>query len=182
MALLDGLKESVANAVASFRKEVASTRSQLETARRRREDLLTAPLCKADVVELLHEYIDCVAPQYPAILKKAFAGVLREGTALKPELVGSFIHGGLLAATEGPQPGHAANTEALHRGLLFLLRDPIKVALRDAIDQMEWPSNPGLPRKEREAELKRLDREIAALQSKLHELDDEKQRIVRTFE
>jgi hypothetical protein len=54
--------------------------------------------------------------------------------------------------------------------LLFLLRDPIKKALSQAVAEMPWAEETAPPRAERDRQLEKLDREIATLEKQEKEL------------
>lgn len=177
----DMIRTTMGKLVQAFRGEVSTLRSQLEKAKRRREELLTAPLAKEDVIELLHAHVDDQAREYRPLLQKAIEALHRERT-VDPRRVGHFVNGGVLSPSEGYQPGLENFRRGLQTGLFFVFGDQLKTALSAAIEGMDWPPDAGAPRAEREAELKRVNAEIVRLQAELDELDRERREIINTFE
>ena len=175
---IDTLKSALGKAVSIFRDEISTTRAKLETAKRRREDLLAAPLSKADVITLLSAYIDRQADKYPDELRRSIAQLhtersLKDGTA-DASRSGEFVAGGIL--------NHSGNGPRLSETLMFLLRDSVKAGIASAIEQIsEWPANPGPPIRERTDELAKLEAEIKSLEGRMKEFKEEQQKISASF-
>ena len=175
---IDVLKSALGKAVSIFRDEIATVRSKLEAAKRRREDLLAGPLTRADVTALLFSYVDFQADRYPADLQRSIAQLHSERSFKSGETAasraGEFVAGGLL--------NPSGNGPALSRTLMYLLRNEVKTGIAAAVEQIqEWPENTGPPLPERAAELAKLEAEIKALEIRMKEFKEEQQKISASF-
>jgi len=143
--------------VGKFRARLKKTREELETARRRREELLTVPLPPADVAELLCQLIDRSARQYPIRLQHKIDFILRKPLmdATNPGL--QQFHP--LLPAEGMNTPFPADLES---AVSFLFTDVVKEGIRRALVQMRYAHGPG--RIERVAELQKLETRIAELE------------------
>lgn len=179
-SLLESLKGALGSA-GLFASEVKRVREDLERAKRRREDLMSLPPAKADVVELLCGFIDRAADHYPAMLQQSIAGLLRQ-PLIAPEIAQQHTEGLVLTLRHSPAGRHdRPSLEGAEAALMYVHRDAFKKAIADAVNGMPWPQATGPRRRDREAELAKLAVEIPALEEKLREFAAEKAKIVRSF-
>ena len=176
--MIDSLKAAVAKTINVFREEVSSVRAKLEAAKRRREDLLVAPLSRSDITALLFAYVDRQANQYPEDLGRSIKELHHERSFKTGESAasraGEFVAGGVLTPT--------GNGPRLDRTLMFLLRNEVKKGIASAVEQIkEWPENTGPALKERADELATPETEIKALEGRMRELAEEHAKIANSF-
>lgn len=183
--MIDSLKAVAAKAIGMFREEVSTVRTKLEAAKRRREDLLTSALSKADVVLLLHAHIDHEANLFPVDLSRAIALLHNRGDGAihglsLGEATPHAVGGRLMCVSEaGPMPDR---TRYFEHAVFFTLRDQIRKAIAAAIEAIEdWPANVGPPLKERAVELAALEGEIKTLEGRMRELQEEHRRVADSF-
>ncbi|GEM_PF-3046600 len=164
MAGLDFI--GIKSALKSIATEKEKLGSSLEELKRKREDAMLLPLPKKDVLEKLNSYVDTVADKYRA---DAVAAVtLVAGRPMEsPDENPGFDR---LVRPAG------VRDELLPNSTLFALigATRIKQALADVVNDMEWEQ--GLPLARRQAEIERLDREIAETEGRLRALINEAER------
>ena len=124
------------------------------------------PASKADVIEQLCLRIDAVAAEYPADLTRTVGGFITSSKT--PRLSApTFSLGMLLPQAVGAGAGMSAAT--LMHGLAFLLREPLKKAVAEAINAAEWPENT-VTLSARAKRLEDLDDRIGKLEAEENEL------------
>ena len=176
---IDVLKSAIGKAVNLFRSELTEVRARLESARRRREDLLTSPLSRDDVIMLLSAFVDRQADKFPPALAQAIRPLHGERSLKNGESdagrSGEFITGVFL--------GPSGNGPSLPNSLMFLLRGEVKKGIALAIEQIEeWPENVGPPIEARKTELVTLEAEIKSLEGRLREFREEQGKISASFD
>lgn len=179
--MLDSLKElfGFGDKIAA---EVSSIRADLDRKRARRVDLLTLAPCREDIEEMLVAYIDAQANAYPSMLRESLAP-LAGGPMLRESDMGGAPPGGLLAIRHTSAGAYTSpQLLGMEAGVFFLFRDQIKRAIATTVKELPWTDKVGPPRKAREAELARLEKEIAALEEKLEELHAARVKIAAAFQ
>ena len=157
----DALKKQVAalsTAVAGKQAERAAIAAEIAAVN-------SAPASKADLKQMVFDWVDSSAAQYSKGLKLAlepFIGNWTRGpTRENPlELLHRITHRNVAGVHVTPGP----------EGLFFLLNKEIKAALSDAVDGLELPD--GLDRETRTARLKELASQMGQIDAELAELTD----------
>ena len=157
----DALKKQVAalsTAVAEKQNQRASIAAEMAAVN-------SAPASRADLKQMVFDWVDASAAQYSKGLK----------LALEP-FIGNWTRG---PTKENPlellhRINHR-NTAGIHvtpgpEGLFFLLNKEIKAALSDAVDGLELPE--GLDKADRTERLKQLASQLGQIDSQLSELTD----------
>ena len=157
----DALKKQVAalsTAIAGKQAERASIAAEIAAVN-------SAPASRADLKQMVFDWVDASAAQYSNGLK----------LALEP-FIGNWTRG---PTKENPlellhRINHR-NTAGIHvtpgpEGLFFLLNKEIKAALSDAVDSLDLPD--GLDKAARTAQLKSLASQMGAIDNELAELTD----------
>lgn len=139
-----------------LRTQVADIKNRLEKARRRREDLETLPLPRADVAETLCQAVDRAAAAYVPSLRVRADFILR-----KPKITNEHL--GLQQFN--PLVVGFGDNKITPAALCFFFGDMIKEKMRQAVDQLDYPSD-GPSRADRERELVELENVIADLEAK----------------
>lgn len=158
-----------------WRSQFKQLERELERKKQRLEALEAAPAPREDAIAVLHAEVDAFAGAFGRHLARHAAEVF----ACSP-----FVNASAPTDPTGERPKFAllshryANdpTSVDSRLLVGLLAEPLKKAIRDAIESAEcWPAECGPPRAEREREMTRLAKEIAELEQQIetarHEAD-----------
>lgn len=136
----------------------------LTAAESERRQLLSAPLCRADLEAVLIR--DLQAQQGDALANEELMADIRytQTSAIKHQLQGD-------AASSSPFTAAAFNQAVLDR-LIFALGDPATILqrLKPAIDKIDF-SSAGPALSERKARIAALDKTIASLRNELAEID-----------
>lgn len=151
----------IKTALASLKSATRSRRGQLETLRRERDLVATAPAARADIKAALRAYVDASGERYTVLLQRALAPLVAKPIMLgdAERVAGVF---GLVAAT-APQGNPTPRGFDM---LLSAVAAELTVAAIDrAVDAMTWPAPEGLPMAQRQAELARLDGLIAQIET-----------------
>lgn len=146
-------------AVSDLSAELATLRTEIEAAKRRREDLETLPLAKGCAIRALHAMVDAEAGEYLADLRRMLEPVVRRPLT---DFCGPNLRPDLLAAP--PTGNHMVKRPG--RGVLAFMAAEIKEAIARAVESMEWPEEVGPPPAARRAEIEELDRKIAELEAR----------------
>lgn len=145
----------LAEMLASIRNEEKRLTAQLDKCLRRREDLHQLPYEKEEFILMIEAMVDRNKFRYPDKLKHKIAGLIQAPLhPIDPEMRFNplMLFDDIVAD---------------HDALLFVFQKEIKAGVRRAIDSWEWPDKVGPPKAERLKELKKLDKEIADLQTQL---------------
>lgn len=159
--IIAGLR-SLRSAVTGARQSLQALQARIEELRQEREALQSAPLAKADVLELLDGWLGSAAAGYPAALERALAPIRARGIAARARLQASpqIFCGPLNAPTRDGAP---TDWSSLQAALLYVLGDRIRDAMRQAVGAMDWPEA-GPPLAQREARLSEIEAELAQLE------------------
>lgn len=152
---------SIKAALTGLKTDQRKRRAQLETLRRERDLVATAPAARADIKAALRAYVDAGGERYSTLLQRALAPLVAKPSMLADQerVAGVF---GLVAAT-APQGNPTPRGFDM---LLSAVAAELTVAAIDrAVDAMTWPAPEGLPLAARAAELARLDGLIAKLEA-----------------
>jgi septum formation topological specificity factor MinE len=157
------LKKSLDGVTAAI-KELQKT---VEKKRAEYERLASLPAPREEVLEALCAYVDVEAQEFPQNLANQIKNRVINGSDMA-RLRNGQQHLGIVLARRHPEVHPTLND--CQGSLLFLLRDPIKKALSQAVAEMPWAEETAPPRAERERQLEKLDREIATLEKQEKEL------------
>lgn len=156
------------SAIKSAVAEKNKLHRELEEAKKRREDLITLPLPKADFIEWCIERIDTDAELYISDVEVALQGIHRWGfhDYDRKDLRLGFLH-----FNHDGRPGtYGLNTNQIRpTAIAWLLGDLMKERLRAALERadLQWPKEVGPTRKERAKELPPLEKKIAELEMRV---------------
>lgn len=149
-------------ALAGLSGSVKALRVRIETLKRQREDIATAPTARADIQAMLAAWLDEQAGQYRKNVGVMLMAFIKRATWVSEHArVADAVT--LVAAT--PTPGANPTFRTVDAAVIGLLLPQIRENLPKLIDAVEWPGPEGLPLKERTAELARLDEEISRLEA-----------------
>jgi len=166
--MFDKIRTSFRDGLKTLRDEESRLRAQLETARRRREDLLTLKLAKADVVALLVGMVDSKAERYPATLRAAIEGLINSTQTKRDKLgVAIQVRGGIFSPIKSSGQSTVAGPEHLEVGFCYLFREQIKAAVAQAVEGMDWPAEVGPPPAQRTEELRQLDAQSQRIEAEI---------------
>ena len=156
MSLLDVFRSTAGK----MRSQLHSVRENLESARRRREELQTLPLPPEEISDILIAILDRRAAHYPRLLAVRTDFLQRRPltNAESPALQQAAV----MALSEASNTPSCVELEGV---LMFLFRDQVCDGLRRAIkaSMLERGVKCGAPRAERNVELAQLESKIADL-------------------
>jgi len=156
MALLfDSLKKQLA----AIGDERAQLLNKLEKAKQRHLDLQTRPLPLNEHVDKFLRQVDSFASHFSGDLKRRTAHL--ENKPLEE----------INPMTSLLTNGQAVGGQYLERMICGLFTDEVKEGIKRTALTWDWP-DAGPPMREREAELKKLDKIIVDLERKLEEFDN----------
>lgn len=148
--------------VGKLADEVRNLRGQIESKKRIREEISAAPLAREDVWSVVEDHIDRHAAGFPERFMMEIDGLVKEGVLPgRPGGIGVNV----LAA-----PRHRLNqpdVRDVQACLLGLLGDLLKPRIRQAVMDLQWPAEPGMPAVARKQRIEELDREITDLEGQL---------------
>jgi hypothetical protein len=164
MALIDSIRA----ALTQFTDEVQSLRNQIEKLLREREDLLGAPAAKADIVTVLHAWVDA---QREVFLKTWGQRLQSDIASPTLDLVDpERIRRHAASNYYGLVTGNSGDLRAVDAVLAGLLGGILKSAISTAVDELKWPGEPGLPMAERAKRVAAIDAKLDALKGKESDL------------
>ena len=153
--------------ISALAARVRDLRRQIEIKRREREDILSAPPAKADVLGMLNRWVDGNSEAATKNLQTMLDGFLRRPDFISDEgRIGKNV--ALLGAV--PNPNVAPTLQTAEVMLCALLGAQLKDVLPSLLDKVEWPADPGLPLAERAERVAAIDRELETLQDDEREL------------
>ena len=158
----DALKKQVAalsTAIAGKQAERAAIAAEIATVN-------AAPASRADLKQMVFDWVDASAAQYTRGLKIAIEPFIGNWTkAPTRDNPLELLHRTMFRNTAGVHvtPGP--------EGLFFLLNEPIKAALSKAIDDLDLPAD-GMDKATRTERLKSLSSQMGQLDAELAELTD----------
>lgn len=159
--------DSLRKTIGALAGKVRDLRKQIETKKREREDVLAAPPCKADVLQMLVGWIDRNAKAATKSLDTMLAGFLRKPNSISDDAV---VAKGVALLAAVPDAGVAPTLKTAEVMLSALFADHLKQALPGLLDRVSWPADPGLPIDERTERVASIDRELEALEDSEREL------------
>jgi hypothetical protein len=167
MAWLDTLKK----ALDDFTSELGKLRRKRESLLVQREDLISAPATRADIVALLHGWVDIEREQF---LKTLGHRLQREIASppldmLDPDAIRRHTNSNYLGIASAVNGG-GVTARAVDEMFVGLLSTTAKTFIAGAVNDMAWPGEEGFPLAERRAKLAKLDAEIDALTQREAEL------------
>lgn len=157
---------SIKKSVQDLSKQVSELKGRIETLKRKREDVATAPAALVDIKARVATLLE----ERTAVYSKGFRRQM-DVFARKPERIADA--GAMkqdLMMSMPPEAGQTASIFTLEMGLSALLKDEILKGLMAQIDAMDWPDQ-GLPFAERVQVLAKIDAEIAQLEYDLSTLN-----------
>lgn len=158
--------------IAQLRKKFDAARSQIETLKRAREDLLALPVARADLYAVVDGLIDNIATPYQAQIREIMATLSRDPDGLAT-VCNRRWHSDLLSLNMSHLHPHARDLqEAAAAGALALMVGPdvIKAALHREIDAAV--PDGGITSAERTRKLAQIDAQIDALENEYEKLRD----------
>lgn len=156
--MLDFLK--IRKGVDELAAELAKFDDDIETAKRRREFLLEAPLPREEFADRVCTALDGQAVDYPERLQLALSNLVRRPFH---DFRGSSLN---LVAPHGGATGSLPQASAA-----FLFGDILKAKIREAIMAMPYPeAEAGPPLEDRQAEIERLEKKIERLEAQRADL------------
>ena len=161
-----------------LKAKAGALRGQLEKARRRREDLMTMPRPKNEVADILGQLVDREADKYPEELRKSAHRLVTEPLR---GIEGQELYR-VYSPLRAPNAGQSGVHDVSIVALCFLFRDQIKSGLRDAVEKMEYPTDTGPALADRAAEIQKLNKEIAQLESQEREMFEAIEKARREFD
>jgi hypothetical protein len=179
--MFENLKSKMSEGLSGFRDEYAGAKAKLEAARRRREELISAPLTRDEVIELLCRHVEGRAAEYPGVLQDSITAVIREAPQ-DPAAIAQAIRGGVLCpAGLGAYETRGVLLQGVERAVFFCFGPQMKTAITEAVQQMTWPGCDGADAKTRAKELAQVEREVAQLEAQVGRLEEERQRIINSL-
>ena len=166
MALFDFTK--VKATISALAGELKSLRAERERLMRDREDLEAAPICQSDLLQLIDDWVDRRAADFPKRLETGLSYYRRHALVSLPEDKKTPAHP-LATLTAVVDANATATLGTFESSLFFVLRDPIKAGLREAVATMDF-SDCGRPRAERIETIKAIDARIDELDTQEREL------------
>lgn len=157
---------SIKKSVQDLSKQVSELKGKIETLKRKREDVATAPAALVDIKARVAALLE----ERAAVYSKGFRRQM-DVFARNPERIAAA--GAMkqdLMMSMPPEAGQMASVFTLEMGLSALLKDGILNGLMAQIDAMDWPDQ-GLPFAERVQALGKIDAEIAQLEYDLSTLN-----------
>lgn len=145
MALFDFGK--VKATISALAGELAKLREEREQLFRRREEVEAAPACKKDLLDLLDNWVDRKAQDFPKKLEAGIDYYRRHPLLTLPESAKSPAHP-LAVLTAVVDQNAMATLASFEASLFYLLGDAIKSGVRQAAESMDF-SAAGPPRIER---------------------------------
>ena len=157
----------IKTAIVGIAEHMAGLRDEKEALKRQREELAAAPGTKADMIAVFHANIDETAAKYSGRLQRVIEESLGHGRDMHNGPNGRPQLGPLtLARDNRTTPCTPADIE---NALFFVLQPTMKTAVADAINAMPWPAD-AQPLAGRAAEIAKLDKKIAALETSEQQL------------
>ena len=156
---------SIKKTLADVGKQVSDLRSQIETLQRQREDIVSAPATRADVKEMVAQWVERKSTEYMRRLEFNLQEFVTHPKNLKCEktvghrmtLFGTTRQLGALTMFPGPELEDMA--------ICCLFGPALITSLNTIIDAMEnWPAG-GIPMRERGKKIKDIDAQIDKLMS-----------------
>jgi hypothetical protein len=167
MVILDTLRK----AFEDFATELGRLRRKRESLLQLREDTLAQPATRADIVALLHGWVDIEREQFLAALGRRLQPEiaapkldLLDRESLRRRTVSNYY--GLTAGNSGG----TVNPQAVDMLIAGLFATTMKTFIAGAVNELPWPGDEGLPLAERRKRVAALDAEIDALTQREAEL------------
>lgn len=154
--------------ITSLAGELKKLRAERETLLQKREELEGQPTCKADMLELLDAWIDRRGADFPEKLQAGLSYYRRHPLASLPESRKAPTQP-MAILTAVVDPNGMATLTGFEASLFYVLGDPIKKAMRQAVEQLDF-AGAGPPRAERLETLKAIDARIDELDKQEREL------------
>jgi hypothetical protein len=151
----------------SVAAEIKKLQRTVEAKRAEYAHLVALPPSREEVLEALCSYIDAEARRFPQNLANQVKNRVVDAADFQRLRTGRQ-HVGIVTARQHPDIAPTIND--VQTSLLYLLADPIKKALAQAVAEMPWAAETAPPRAERDRQLEKLDREIATLEKQEKEL------------
>jgi hypothetical protein len=127
-----------------FVNTVKTVRSQIESLKQQRENVLAAPAARSDIKAMYLRWIDDCAGKHREMLQHHMAGVLRKARQcddLKSVTAGNLIG----VASIGRNSANGPDPKTVDIVLMAMLGDQAKKFISAAIDALDWPADEGLP-------------------------------------
>ncbi len=159
---MNALLQLFRTSAGKFRAELADVREKLEAARRRREDLLTLPLPAGDFKDFLGSVLDRRAAAYEENLARRI-GFFVVNAPKKSAEHPSFASASLVADGSG-----MLSCGYVEQCFAYFFKDQVLAGL--VALAAKTGTKPGPSRAEREAQLPKLETEIAALEAREAEM------------
>jgi hypothetical protein len=167
MAVLDVLRK----AFEDFATELGRLRRKREALLQERENILAEPATRADIVALLHGWVDIEREQFLAALGRRLQPEiaapkldLLDRESLRRRTVSNYY--GLTAGNTGG----TVNPQAVDMLIAGLFSTTLKTFIAGAVNELPWPGDEGLPLAERRKKVAALDAEIDAISRRESEL------------
>jgi hypothetical protein len=157
--MLDFLK--IKAIVADLAGELRILRAEREELLQARETLEAQPACKSDLLQLLDDWIDRRAQDFPKKLEAGIAYYARHPLASLPESRKAPTQP-MAILTAVADPNGMATLASFESSLFYLLGDQIKAGMRQAIEQLDFTAA-GPPRAERLETITAIDKRIDSL-------------------
>jgi hypothetical protein len=171
--MFDWLK--VKSTLEGARNECQKMRATIEKNKLRIEELKNLPLPREELADLLAARIDQIAGRYPQKLAEAVKLVTKNPCHAKDagcNYVGDRGKmGGLKILTACEHDHHEATVYDLEVALFWMLGDQLKVGLRRAVQEMEYPTIVGPTMSKRMAEINNLMAENTSLQAQIDQIE-----------
>lgn len=145
--------------VAALGSKVHQAQDQLETMRRRREEIAASPTSREDAIQALQDHVDHLAASYRKTLADNLAPLIAKGDPAR-------VVGPILSAT---RPGTAATSQTLEAGICLAFGPQLKTAIAETLAGMDWPAG-ALDAASKTRQLAELDEAIERAERELSEL------------
>ena len=150
--------------IAAIGGKVRTAQHELETLRRRREEVAAAPTSKASAIRAMQDRVDAQAEAHKRVLFANLDPLILKGDAAR-------VDAPFLAAT---RHGTAATAQSIEAGICLAFGDQMKQAIAKAIEAMPWPEQ-SMDTATKAAELAKLDDGIEQAENELSSLVGEAQ-------
>ena len=166
MALFDFAK--VKQTISALAAELKSLRAEREALLQKREELEGQPACKSDLLQLLDDWIDRRAEDFPKRLEVGVNYYIRHPLLSLPENRKAAVHP-MRVLNAALNPDAMATIDTLESSLFYVLSSQIKAGVRQAIEQLDF-TVAGPPRSERLETIEAIDARIDELDKQEREL------------
>jgi hypothetical protein len=164
MAIIDTIRQ----ALTLFTDELQGLRKQIEKLQQEREDLLAQPAARADIVNVLHQWVDLQRAQFLRSFRQRLQSDIERPSLDLTDTERVRRHAA--SSFYGVVTGNPGDLRAVDTVLAGLFGGLLKSAISTAVEELPWPAAPGLPAAERAKRVASIDKQLDALLAKERDL------------